>query len=134
LLPASVSNRYVKQGTAAREGSLLKQQARCRARMKKAMFTPPFSSSSVVSLILFGMLFAWLLISAAMTYRAGVPRRRVRPGEPPVSSAMATSPTVDETLKPMTDDTPPFPLSRGRRVDQHVGPETASIAASIDSR
>ena len=97
---------------------------------EKTMLTSS-SSSSVVTLVLFGMLFAWLLATAAMTYRAGVSRRRI-PGasEYAVPSATAT----DEASKPLTEESAPFPLSRGRRVDQPVGPEKAPIAASVDSR
>jgi len=111
------------------------------------MLTTNFSSSSFVSTILFGMLFAWLLITAMMTYMAGVrrpsaitgaaekslgvPRHEASPEQvaTPAASALAD----EASVSPMAESAP-FPLTRGRRADQHVGPETASIAASADSR
>ena len=121
------------------------------------MLTTTFSSSSVVSTILFGMLFAWLLVTAVMTYMTGVRQSKVITGaaenslgasgsqayqsaaealpEQVVTPAAASMPAVEEKpVSPMVESAP-FPLTRGRRAtQQHVGPETASIAASADSR
>jgi hypothetical protein len=126
------------------------------AQNEKKMLTTLSSSSSVVTLILFGMLFAWLLATALMTYRAGVNRPRMfseaaersqvarlaaapqrfaeAPPEQTALSATATAAVPDEPFILPMDESAPFPLTRGRRADQHVGPETASIAASFDSR
>jgi len=111
------------------------------------MLTTNFSSSSLVSTILFGMLFAWLLVTAVMTFRTGTQLSRNNRGgsekglaasssdTPPVQNIMpATASTADEATKPSAAEPAPFPLTRGRRAEQHVGPETASIAASADSR
>jgi hypothetical protein len=105
------------------------------------------SSSSVVTLILFGMLFAWLLATAVMTYLAGIHRPRAMTeaaerglvtrfaeASPEQAAFTATASAVDEAFMVPMDESAPFPLMRGRRADQHVGPETASIAASYDSR
>ncbi|HLV97118.1 MAG TPA: hypothetical protein VKT82_00445 [Ktedonobacterales bacterium] len=121
------------------------------------MLTTNFSSSSVVSTILFGMLFAWLLVTAVMTYMTGVrqpsaitraaennpgaprPEATQRAAEAPpeqvATPATASAPVVDEAVGLPMEESAPFPLTRGRRAtQQHVGPETASIAASADSR
>lgn len=98
-------------------------------------------------LILFGMLFAWLLATAVMTYLAGIHRPRVMveaaerglgtrfaEASPEQAAFTATASAVDEAFKAPMDESASLPLIMGRRADQHVGPETASIAASFDSR
>lgn len=120
------------------------------------MLTTLFSSSSLVAGILFGMLFAWFLASAAMTYMAGMKQPRAlitapekgaaasvseapKPldealPEPMAAPVMVSAPAVDEAPKPQAEESAPFPLSGGRRAQQRVGPEAASVAASADSR
>ena len=93
------------------------------------------------------MLFAWLLATAVMTYLAGIHRPRVSTeaaerglvtrfaeASPEQAAFSATASAVDEAFKVPMDESAPFPLMGGRRADQRVGPETASIAASFDSR
>ncbi|HEY7358529.1 MAG TPA: hypothetical protein VH590_18735, partial [Ktedonobacterales bacterium] len=130
--------------------------ARFWAQNERAMFTTIFSSSSLLSVILAGMLFAWLCVSAALTFSAGskrpgvnasasdrtplaptraAPQRRAEaPPEPVAPPTTASVAATDELPRPPAEAAAPFPLTRGRRAEQHVGPETASIAASVDSR
>ncbi|HEY7347937.1 MAG TPA: hypothetical protein VH599_06415 [Ktedonobacterales bacterium] len=92
------------------------------------MLTLPISSSSLLSGILFGMLFAWFLAAAAMTFRAGMKGTRTiivapekvqavpvkeAPPDQVISSAVARAPAVEETPKPPTEGSAPVPLSRG---------------------
>ena len=121
------------------------------------MLTTNFSSSSLVSIILIGMLFAWLLVTAVMTYMTGIHQPSAITGamettsgvsrpemlqraaeaspEQVATPATASAPAVEEMPGSPMEESAPFPLTRGRRAtQQHVGPETASIAASADSR
>jgi len=126
------------------------------AQNDKAMLTTLFSSSSLVSGILFGILFAWLLASAVMTFMTGIkaprtitaapeksagalvneaPQRAAQaPPAQVVSPAAASVPAADEGPPPLLEGPAPLPLTRGRRVSQHADPETASVAASAEGR
>lgn len=126
------------------------------AQNEKAMLTTLFSSSSLVSGILFGILFAWLLASAAMTMMTGIKAPRMIPAAPEkssgtpvneapqraaqappaqvVSPAAASAPAAEEGPQPSLEGPAPLPLTRGRRAPLHADPETASIAASAEGR
>lgn len=49
------------------------------------------------------------------------------------SPAPTSAPAADEAPPP-AERPEPVPLTRGRRAQQHAGPEAASIAASADNR